>query len=426
MKVADAGFVASLALRMLGVSGKFVAVLVLARLGGARDVGEFGLFFAAINVLLFAIGFDFHLFTVRELLAQREPGARLRVILGQVALDSGIYALVLCAGWSLSILYGERLASVPILWFVVILVLDHCTQELSRLFTVLRRPEAANVIYALKTGMWAWFAAAAVYLQALPARASSFYGFWIGGDLIALAAGLMLAARIFSGQRASLPAGLRAWIARGLGISWRFYASSVAIMCLAYIDRFVVARQISLAEAGRYAFWQSVVSLVPVVVYALAGMHFLPRLIEAYKHEQRAQFAAYRRQFMQRTVSASLLAAAALLLISPWVSTLLGKPAFGMSPLLVGALLLGACLSALWQVPYQVLYSASDDRFLALAVPTATAFATLLSFTLIAAAGIAGAVLANATSNAVMYLLLDRRSRRHFSSGPALRHSGPL
>jgi O-antigen/teichoic acid export membrane protein len=184
-------------------------------------------------------------------------------------------------------------------------------------------------------------------------------------------------------------------------------------MCLAYVDRFVIANKVSLAEVGRYSFWQSIVALLPVVAYAMAGMHFLPRLIESYKHGELSRFANYRRQFLTRTWVVCLPAAAGVLAVSPLAPTLLGKSGFDMPLLLVALMALAACTNALWQVPYQVLYSAGDDRFLAAAVTSITGLATLASFALVSAFGVTGAVMGSVVANATMYLVLDRRSRLH-------------
>jgi hypothetical protein len=216
---------ATLVLRMLGVSGKFIAVMALARMGAPGDVGEFGLFFGAINVLLFAIGIDFHLYVARELLALRSNAERLRIIVGQATLDFSIYAVVLSAGVLVWLTWGARIGSIPVLWLVSILVVDHFSQELSRLFTILSRPNEANIIYAIKTGLWAWVAVPALYLKLLPPSANSLYVFWLVADVLAIVMGVVFVARLFRGEAITWPPGFATWVVRGVRVSRWFYVT---------------------------------------------------------------------------------------------------------------------------------------------------------------------------------------------------------
>lgn len=403
----------SLFLRLAAVGGKFLAMLVLADVGSTKEVGNFALFFGAINVLLFAIGLDFHQFTIRELLARRTLAGRARIILGQAALDGSIYALILIAALIFATAGGSSLIPLPLGWFVAILVCDHLSQELSRLFLVLRHAHTANIIYAIKTGLWGWVGAATIYLGWVDASAESFYLAWLLADILAIAVGVVLALRLLSGVAAGLPPTYFTWVKRGLKISRLFYVTSVATMCLAYLDRFVIAQIVSIEQVGLYAFWQSIASLVPVVVFAMAGMHFLPLLVEASKQGRRDEFIRLRHSFLARTIGISLAAGAAVLVGSPWVPDLLGKQEFAADVLLVGMLVGAACLNSLWQVPYQVLYSANDDRYLAVTLTLTTVAALLLNMAIVGTFGITGAATISMVINGLVYVALDRRARRH-------------
>jgi len=394
----------------LAVSGKFVAVLILAKEGGARDVGAFALFYGGINILTYVIGLDFHLFAIREALGKRTGAGQLRIVCGQAVFDFAIYGLLLFLASIPLVLGVPTIAAIPVFWLATILVSDHLAQELSRLFTILKRPLAANIIYALKTGLWGWVGAALIQWAFIPAAASSFYALWLSANMMAVALGFFWARRFFAGVRPSLPPRYHRWLRRGLGVSRFFYITSVASISLGILDRFIIAERISLAQAGLYSFWQSITGMLPIVVYAMAGMHFLPRLVEAYRRRRFEAFAAHHRSFFWRSLILGFACGLGVVAAAPFIPALLGKPEFEAPLLLVALLAGGACLNALWQVSYQVLYSASEDRFLAAWITGITATSVAANFLAVEWLGIMGAACVSLAANLAMYLVLRRGS----------------
>jgi O-antigen/teichoic acid export membrane protein len=410
--------IVSLALRLAAVGGKFFAVVALANFAEPRDVGAFGVFLGAVNILVFVISLDFHQFVIREILSKRDKASRLQVMLGQAVLNSSIYLLIgicLIPATSHPALEGF---SADAGWFVAILITDHASQELSRLFLVQRRPFVANVIYALKTGIWGWIGALSLYAGWADPTAQTFYVFWLLSNVAAVLTGLILLQVDFREIHPLLPQGLLRWTANGLKVSARFYLASVAMMVMAYSDRLIIATSTSLSEAGQYTFWQSISALLPVAVYAAAGMHFLPRLVEAYQRGRSRTFARLRDLFVRRTILISGLSAAFILLGYPMIPFLVGKSEFQAGILTVSMLIAGAALNALWQVPYQVLYSAHDDHFLTKILTATTAGSIILNLMAVPFLGIAGAALITVISNATVLLLLDKRSRRFHGPRP--------
>jgi hypothetical protein len=195
----------SVGLRLGGVAGKFVAVVVLAMQSGTDQVGRFTLFFSAINLFVFVIGLDLYQFVIRELLARRSPAGRLRVLFGQQAFNACIYGLVLLLAIPAVAFSGGTIFEVPLWWFVLVLITDHAAQEMSRIFIVLSRPFHANVIYVAKTGGWAWIGAAIGLLSNKPLHAESFYPLWLMMNVGALIYGVLVLRTSFRSVRSSLP-----------------------------------------------------------------------------------------------------------------------------------------------------------------------------------------------------------------------------
>lgn len=407
----------SFLLRLAGVGGKFAAMMVLARYASPSEVGLFGLFFAAVNLLVFVIGLDFHLFSVRELVARRSASGKLRVIATQGLLD-----LVLYSVFALGVFMVQSSPIGPQLplhlgWLTVIVIADHLSQEFSRLFLILRQPHASNVIYAVKTGLWGWLAAAAIFGGILPARVESFYALWLGCNVLAIIGGALLLSLTLSGARASLPPAIGKVFRRGFAISRYYYATSIALMVVAYVDRFIVADVAGLGQAGLYTFWHSIVSLLPVAVYAMAGMHFLPVLVEAFQRRRIEEFRIGALNFARKTLLISAIFGIGILATFRIVPTILGKPEFEASYLLVALLVGTYAANAAWQVPYQVLYSAQRDRFLAYSLTAISVAIIPLTYVAARFGGIEGAALVGLITNGTILLVLSRQAARELGVG---------
>lgn len=403
--------------RLAGVGGKFVVTFVLAREAGAAAVGEFALFFGAVNILVFLIGLDFHLFSIRELLLRQTAAGRLRVMGGQLAVDGSIYGVFIVLALLAGLTGVASLLPVPLGWLVAITIGDHLASQFSRAFMMLRRPHLANLIYAAKSGLWGWVGCAAIFAGFLPADLEPFYLLWLVFDVAAIVLGVAAMRLAMRGARLSRPGNMSGWFQRGFRTSRYFYATSVSTMLIAYLDRFVIAGNAGVAEAGVYAFWQSIAGLLPIVVYAVAGMHYLPILVESYKRRRMEEFHSAAAGFLKQTVALCLMTGALVLILSPWIAGMVGKPEIQFDRSLILLLLVGAMGNALWQVPYQILYSAGEDKFLAATLILITAVWGIADFVVIPFAGIHGAAAIVATANLIIYLWLQRTAAQHLESG---------
>jgi O-antigen/teichoic acid export membrane protein len=405
----------AMATRLAGVGGKFVVTMVLARTAGVQAVGEFALFFGAVNVMVFVVGLDFHLFSIRELLLRQTKAGRVRVMVAQLSIDGALYALFAALAVIVAVTGVGKSLPFPIGWLLAITIGDHMATQLSRAFMMLRHPQLSNVIYAVKSGLWGWVGCAAVFAGLMPAAIQPFYVLWFVFDLAAIAIGLVAMYFAMRGAGLSRPKKMTGWFRRGIRTSRYFYATSVATMLIASLDRFIIAGSISVADAGIFSFWQVIVGLLPIIAYAVAAMHFLPILVESYKRGRIAEFNEAAAGFLKKTVSVCAACGAVVLALSPWIANLVGKPEMAVHWSFVLLLLFGAAGNALWQVPYQVLFSAGEDRFLAVTLILITAGWAIADLLIIPLIGLMGAAVVVAVTNLFIYYVLQRAAARHLA-----------
>ena len=125
----------NLGLRGTTLVSKFLLIFMLARFLEPAELGLYGLLTVSISYGLYFLGFDFYIFTTREIL-KAEPSGRGQLLKSQVALSLILYAVFLPLT---IVLFGLELLPWWLLpWFMALLVLEHITQELNRLLVALR------------------------------------------------------------------------------------------------------------------------------------------------------------------------------------------------------------------------------------------------------------------------------------------------
>src|SRR5690242_5496076 len=124
----------NLALRGLSMGGRFLLIFYMGKFFSLEDLGYYGIFYTTVTLALFLLGLDFYGFSNRELLLV-ERHKRMSILRAQALFYVFTYVVFLLPLF-LVFTYGV----IPlkfVMFFYVILVLEHLAQELYRIFTVL-------------------------------------------------------------------------------------------------------------------------------------------------------------------------------------------------------------------------------------------------------------------------------------------------
>ncbi|TFV48016.1 lipopolysaccharide biosynthesis protein [Bradyrhizobium niftali] len=397
---AVAGTVAALVLRALTLASRFLLSLLLARMLSPAEMGQYGLLTAAMAFALLAVGLEFYSYTLRELVpASLERRARIiadQMVLGTAALVVvGIAVAVAIAAGS----FPARLAP----WFIVILVTEHISLEATRILIITWRPVRAYIGVFLRGGIWVYAIALLMFAAPSTRTLETVLVWWAFGGVLSIAFSAFSLSELpwheLRGYRPNFK-----HIREGLWTARPFMLTAVGALVISYVDRFVIDAFVGRDALGIYTFYSTIL----IGLLSLGGSvshQFLPKVIAGYAAGPDAYRTAMWSFFwsMLALVCATMIVSA--LVMGPMLA-LLGLSTYAASIGVFYAILPGAFLRMLADVPSYALYAARSDKYLLICNLGSAGVSTVLNVVLVPALGIYGAAIAGGIASAVLFLSL--------------------
>lgn len=384
---------ANLSIRAAGLGMRFVLVLYLARALGLDALGRFGLIQGAAAIAPVALGWGVTYFLGREVVGQ--PLAKAGRLLRDRLLLT--VASLFAAGAIGTLLVQAGLLAPPAapLLVAAILLMEAIAFDSHVALIGMGRPLAANLLLFLRGGAWVLPAIGLGLLAPALRSLDVVLACWTA----ALAVNLAALLPVLRGTVAGSPVDL-GWIAARLRGGFLIYLNDLALVGMAYLDRYVLDDRAGVAATGVFVLHWAIANALHVLVSAAIVQVSLPGLVLARRD---GGMTAWRRAL--RRMAASVLAAALSLALALQVGAMLLLPALLGTDASVDGRLLALMLAAMLvrlvaDALNYGLYSLGRDRTLAL-INLGTALASaLLALTLITAYGLFGAafsMLATAT-----------------------------
>ncbi|MDR5733105.1 hypothetical protein QCE47_12210 [Caballeronia sp. LZ025] len=351
--------VANVSLRVLTLASKFVLLLVMAKFLTLIEVGQYGVLVATIGYALFILGLDFYTYSTREML-RVDRTVWPSLLRNQAAFFAVCYVTMLpvfylTLKWSNA--FSERLA----LWFLVLVVLEHVAQEMSRLLVAIARPVAATVLGFLRGGIWVFVCIALMIAEPSLRNVDTVLITWVCGDLCAVCFGLTCIRGLPWAGAQRRPVDWP-WIWRGMKICIPLLLATLAIRGLSVFDRYLQGYFAGEETLGVYTFYATVASAIQAFLDSAVFSFQYPCLVKAAQSQDKSAFVAAVRQLTRATVfTMTGLCFIALIGIKP-VLALVNKPIyaehFGMFLWILSAVV----LFSLSMIPHYVLYATRRDR----------------------------------------------------------------
>jgi O-antigen/teichoic acid export membrane protein len=388
-------------LRALTLASKFVLVVVLARYFAPEDVGTYGLMFSAVAIAVFALGLEYHYFTMRALIARPE-GRQAGLVRDQAVL----YALVAAAALPLlGLLFWSGIWSpLPggvLPWFFVLVVVELAAQEAGIALIALSRPLAANLVLFVRSAVWVY---PVIALTVLGLRdISLIFLAWFVGALASVAVAAWCLRGI--GWRVALAdpvdwSGMKA----GLRIAAPFVVTTGASMGLLFVDRFIIEAYQGLGPVGIYTFFAGIATSLHTLVNTSVSLIRMPRLVKTQQDADRARF-RYELGIMARITAAAAISLAVVMSVGiiP-ILRIVGKAVYEANLPVFFVLLAAALIRALADVPLYSLYAKHRDVLLLVVNVAAFAVVVTVNLVLVPAVGLIGAAIAAVSGAFVLFV----------------------
>lgn len=347
----------NIALRGTTLASKFLLIFFLAKFLEPKELGLYGLLTVTIGYALYLLGFDFYTFTTREILKRKrhEWGG---LIKDQGALSLALYTVFLPL---LSLVFITDLLPWSVAgWFFLLLVLEHLTQELSRLLIAISEQLLASIMLFFRSGIWAIIVTALMFIDTDTRELNYVLGGWAFGSFSALALGIYRLKQLkISGWHKKTD---WLWIGRGLKIAIPLLIATLALRGLFTIDRYWFADLASLDTLGAYVLFMGISSALLSFLDAGVFAFIYPGLISAHHDKDAEAFRRKLKALLWQTLILSIaFSIVALLIINPLL-VWLNKPLYLEHEYLFPWTLLVTLLYSLGMIPHYALYAQGLDR----------------------------------------------------------------
>lgn len=403
----------NLSLRVLSMLAKFLLIIYIGKYLSTDSLGEYGLFVTTITIAIYFLGMDFYTYNTREILA-KEHNNRLSLIRDQFVFHILVYALVLPL---LFIVFLFEVISYEYLFlFYAVLVLEHISQELYRLYVTLSKPIFANLLLFFRTALWVYILML-LWISELKDTQNLYFIYlsWMIGSFISIIIGILYLFKLY--DKSVVKSRIDwLWIKNGLKVSIPFFIGTLAYKVIEFSDRYMIDYYMTKVDVGIYTFFGSIANTMQTLVFTLVIMMYYPKMIELYRDRKMDKFnKTIKKFFLEVLIYSSITIIGIAILIYP-VLEYLGKQEF-VENLSVLWILLGATLMLnLSFVPHYVLFVKNQDVIIRNITLYGAILNILINIILIPYYGLIGSAIATLGSYLFIYLFKKKESASNVNS----------
>lgn len=393
----------NLALRVLSMGAKFLLIFLISKYLSVEQLGEYGIFFTTILIMTFVLGYDFYTYGTRQLLKHEDR--QIVFIRDQFIFFVLLYVLVLPL--LLSLFIYQLVDWKYILYFYLILIFEHLSQELYRLYTTLSKSIFANVLLFVRSGVWVYILAVLWWGQVLDSSLEQVYLFWLVFSFLSILLGVV---RLFKNYDMSL---LKEkidwqWIKEGVKISSSFFIGTIAYKVVEFSNRYIIDLYCSKQEVGVFTFFANIANAVQTLVFTLVIMIFYPKLVSAYSKGQLEEFLALKKYFFKEVVVYTVLSCGVIMITITPLLNYIGNQLYIDNVVQLYYLLLAIFFLNLSFVSHYVLYAQEKDAIIRNITLGVAVINVVLNLILIKWMGNIGASISMLISFLMMFLLKQR------------------
>lgn len=404
----------AIGIRSLSLAAKFLLVLFMVNYFKPAELGLYGVMAAIVAYAIFFLGLEYYNYTSRALVAVSES-EQVLVIRDQLIL----YALnfVILTPFFYLFFHFQIVPIKLCFWFFLIVMVEHISNELMRIFIALARPHLANILFFVRQGLWIYVLLSIFYLYPESRIFNLVFIGWAAGATLSIFIGF--SALSYLPWKSIWHHPVR-WseIQEGLKISRPFMISAFCALSLLYIERFFVSYYCGLRAVGVYTFYAGLSITLHTLINTGVSRMRLAHLIGAWKENNPELFYQEAMQMLKYTlIFVVLFSIMSLCFVYPFIN-LIRKPIYLDHINIFYFLIFAAACRSIADVPLYTLYAQHKDKLI-LAI-NLSAFSTLVlgNIFLVPYLGLTGAALSSACASLVLLcysmLIMLRRTIKPF------------
>lgn len=391
----------NLGLRVVTMLAKFLLIVYIGKYFSVEALGEYGLFVITITMAMFFLGMDFYTYNSREIIG-KEKNDQFILIRDQFIFHLLVYIVVLPL---LVIVFLLDVISYKYMFlFYILLIMEHLSQELYRLYTTLFMPIFANILLFLRMASWVYVLILLwVYDMEDTQNLYFVYLSWFIGSTLSVILGVGYLFKLY--DKSTLSSNINwTWIKKGLKISIPFFIGTIAYKVIEFSDRYMIDAYMTKMDVGVYTFFASIANSMQSIIFVLVIMIFYPKLIELYKDEEFNEFNIKVKRFFWEVLIYSIIMIIGIVLFIYPILDYLGKQEFIKNLSVLWILLASTLVLNLSFVPHYILFVKKMD----IVIRNITIFGAVinigLNILLIPIYGLIGASIATLSSFILIFI----------------------
>ena len=346
----------NIGLRGSTLLSKFFLIFFLARVLEPQDVGLYGLVVVTVVYGLYLVGFDFYTFSTRDLL-KKDKGIWGQLLKSQISFFFIMYGIVIPI--SLLVFLLDFLPWSIFIWFVLILIFEHLSQELNRLLVVMSKQLAASMVLFFRSGAWCVFVIGLMWYFPSTRSLETVLKFWVFGNILAICLGAYYCINIGVGGWGK-PINWQ-WVRQGLKTAVPLLLGTLALRGIYTVDKYWFEILTSRETLGAYVFFIGMCSALQSFLDAGVFVYSYPDLINKYNQDDRDGFRKEMKKLSIVTIFVCVVFVVFCFFVMPFVLDWLDRNIYKENIKIFWWLLTSMVIFVLGMIPHYGLYAKNMD-----------------------------------------------------------------
>ncbi|ARU26810.1 hypothetical protein [Cellvibrio sp. PSBB006] len=347
----------SAGLKLGGLAGKLVLIFFMANFLAPEAVGLYGLVLATVTFMTYVVGFDYYKYSTREVITC-EVSERFPVIRDSYVLYAMMFVIL-----SPLIAFFFKYGTLPwnvFPWLIVILFVEHFSQEANRFLIALRMQLFASLVFFIRSGFWAIIAIFLMFMfKGIRTVNFVFFAWAVGGGLSCIFSLIV----IYSLKKHSHVRPINwGWMKKGVIVAAPFLLATVALRSTLAFDKYAVDYMGGAEVLAAYVFFFGVSSTIISIVDSLVFMFVYPDLVRLYKDREFNLFKAAYKKMLLQCIMASISLAVFIGMALTFLVEGLSYESYSNHIIFLYLSLLAMILFCISMVPHYALYAMNRDR----------------------------------------------------------------
>lgn len=384
----------NLVYRGLTIIFKFLLSIIIVKKLSVHDLGVYGIFQTTVTLMVYILGFDFYTYNARELLKTNSKDPSF-YIGNQMVFHALFYLLIIPL--SLLLFFNNVISTEYLIYFYLILVAEHISQEIYRILIVLKKSVIASFTLLLRAGLWIFVLYFIWVFNWTSQTIKDIFVLWSIGALISIIIGIFYIRFNFKFAVDFT------WINKGIKVATPFFIATIFYKIIEFSGRYFIDFYWTKEDVGIFTFFSGIANTMFVFVQSTVIIVMSPYLIEGSNKgfkEFSKVFKNYKNQILYTTGIGFLLAS---VFIYPLLMYL-NNDLLTQNIVVFFLLLLAVTFFCFSYIPHYGLYAFHKDKQLLWASLIGAIINIITNFVLVPSYGVLGAAIAQALSMLSLFL----------------------